>query len=208
MIIVRLLSPGPWLVGTTKVYSGVGADIVMESITPRTSQLVETPSVGATFTKLGRFADTCRLQIPQHSVLSRQFATRLCTVSASVRVAKIAIDKRARESEKKGHEENLAGVLPASCGCAAKKQPLTATAPPIRSQLPPPIAELIEHCVIVKQENANTVTCSCLPRDHCYRFKNGAHQASLQENERGKMKSGTGDWRANPISARSLFAML
>jgi hypothetical protein len=38
-------SPGPWLVGTTKVYSGVGADIVMESITlienctrpPRTS---------------------------------------------------------------------------------------------------------------------------------------------------------------------------
>jgi hypothetical protein len=33
MIIVRLLSPEPWLVGTTKVYSGVGADIVMESIT-------------------------------------------------------------------------------------------------------------------------------------------------------------------------------
>ena len=33
MIIVRLLSPGPWLVGTTKVYPGVGADIVMESIT-------------------------------------------------------------------------------------------------------------------------------------------------------------------------------
>ena len=33
MIIVPLLSPGPWLVGTTKVYSGVGADIVMESIT-------------------------------------------------------------------------------------------------------------------------------------------------------------------------------
>jgi hypothetical protein len=30
---VRLLSPGPWLVGTTKVYPGVGADIVMESIT-------------------------------------------------------------------------------------------------------------------------------------------------------------------------------
>jgi len=44
-------------------------------------------------------------------------------------------------------------------GCAAKKQP----PPPIRSQLPPPIAELIEHCVVVKQENANTVTCSCLP---------------------------------------------
>src|SRR5712692_9455060 len=38
MIIVRLLSPGPWLVGTTKVYSGVGADIVMESITPTTQE--------------------------------------------------------------------------------------------------------------------------------------------------------------------------
>jgi hypothetical protein len=33
---VRLLSAGPWLVGTTKVYPGVGADIVMESITPTT----------------------------------------------------------------------------------------------------------------------------------------------------------------------------
>jgi hypothetical protein len=36
MIIVRLLSPGPWLVGITKVYAGVGADIVMESITLKT----------------------------------------------------------------------------------------------------------------------------------------------------------------------------
>jgi hypothetical protein len=26
-----LLSPGPWSVSTTKAYSGVGADIVMES---------------------------------------------------------------------------------------------------------------------------------------------------------------------------------
>src|SRR5450432_3362112 len=26
--------PGPWLVGTTKVCSGVGADIVMESMSP------------------------------------------------------------------------------------------------------------------------------------------------------------------------------
>jgi hypothetical protein len=48
-------------------------------------------------------------------------------------------------------------------GCAAKKQPVVATPPPIRSQLPPSTAELIEHCVVVKQENANTVTCSCLP---------------------------------------------
>jgi hypothetical protein len=37
MIIVRLLSPEPfgWF-GTTKVYSGMGADIVMESITLKT----------------------------------------------------------------------------------------------------------------------------------------------------------------------------
>ena len=48
-------------------------------------------------------------------------------------------------------------------GCAAKKQPVTATPPPIRSQVPPSTAELIEHCVIVKQENANTVTCRCVP---------------------------------------------
>jgi hypothetical protein len=48
-------------------------------------------------------------------------------------------------------------------GCAAKKQPVAATPPPIRSQMPSPTAELIEHCVVVKQENANTVTCRCLP---------------------------------------------
>jgi hypothetical protein len=48
-------------------------------------------------------------------------------------------------------------------GCAAKKQPAAATPPPIRSQLPPPSAETIEHCVVTRQENANTVTCSCEP---------------------------------------------
>ena len=37
---VRLLSPGPWLVGTTKVSSGVGADIVMESISPTTPAIL------------------------------------------------------------------------------------------------------------------------------------------------------------------------
>ncbi len=57
-------------------------------------------------------------------------------------------------------------LLLAGCaaGCAAKKQPVAAPPPPpIRSQQPPSTAELIEHCVVVKQENANTVTCSCLP---------------------------------------------
>ncbi len=44
-------------------------------------------------------------------------------------------------------------------GCAAKRQPTA----PIRSQLPPPTAQVIEHCVVIKQENANTVSCSCQP---------------------------------------------
>jgi hypothetical protein len=29
--------------------------------------------------------------------------------------------------------------------------------------MPPASAEVIEHCVITKQENVNTVTCSCIP---------------------------------------------
>jgi hypothetical protein len=29
--------------------------------------------------------------------------------------------------------------------------------------VPPPTAEVIQHCVVVEQENANTVTCRCQP---------------------------------------------
>jgi hypothetical protein len=47
-------------------------------------------------------------------------------------------------------------------GCAAKKHRVVSTAPLIRSWLPPATAEIIEHCVIVDEENANTVTCRCL----------------------------------------------
>jgi hypothetical protein len=47
-------------------------------------------------------------------------------------------------------------------GCASKKQPVVPAPAPLRSQLPPPSADLVEHCVVLKQENANTVTCSCL----------------------------------------------
>ena len=36
---IRLLSPGPWLVRTTKVYPGVGAEIVMESIDGMTGEI-------------------------------------------------------------------------------------------------------------------------------------------------------------------------
>ena len=57
----------------------------------------------------------------------------------------------------------LLGACLILTGCGPKK-PVTAgpVPPPIRSLAPPDTAETIEHCVIVKQENANTVTCSCL----------------------------------------------
>jgi hypothetical protein len=29
--------------------------------------------------------------------------------------------------------------------------------------MPPPTAEVIEHCVVTKRENANTVSCRCEP---------------------------------------------
>jgi hypothetical protein len=51
-------------------------------------------------------------------------------------------------------------------GCAAKKPPAPpppAAPPVIRSETPPASAEVIEHCVVTKQENANTVTCTCVP---------------------------------------------
>jgi len=63
----------------------------------------------------------------------------------------------------------LFGVL-FLAGCAAKKKPVAPPQPaappppaPVRSQMPPPSAEVIEHCVVSKQENANTVTCRCEP---------------------------------------------
>jgi len=58
-------------------------------------------------------------------------------------------------------------------GCAPKRQPVAATAQPIRSQLPPTTAEVVEHCVVTKQENANTVTCSCVPETTVIDSKTG-----------------------------------
>jgi hypothetical protein len=52
-------------------------------------------------------------------------------------------------------------------GCAEKKKAAAPTPPPtpavIRSQMPPANSQLIEHCVTTKEENANTVSCLCLP---------------------------------------------
>ena len=102
------------------------------------------------------------------------------------RVTKIAIDKRARASENKGHEESLAGVLPASgwlrgeeaAGCAdsaSNTEPDATTRCRTHRTLCSSQAGKCQHGNL--QLSA---------RDHCYRFENGAHQASLQENERRK----------------------
>lgn len=56
-------------------------------------------------------------------------------------------------------------------GCSAKKTPVAPPSPPaptvapapVRSKMPPPTAEVIEHCVVTKKENANTVSCRCEP---------------------------------------------
>lgn len=57
-------------------------------------------------------------------------------------------------------------------GCAAKKQTVAPTPAPSGASSRPR-AELIEHCVVLKQENANTVTCSCLPANTVIDSKTG-----------------------------------
>jgi len=68
-------------------------------------------------------------------------------------------------------------LLACALGCAQKKPVAVAPPPPpppkpapvvraprpIRSEMPPPSAEVIEHCVVTKQENSNTVSCACIP---------------------------------------------
>jgi hypothetical protein len=62
----------------------------------------------------------------------------------------------------------LLGVCLILAGCGPKKPvtagpgPTPAAPAPVRSQAPPATAETIEHCVVMKQENSNTVTCSCM----------------------------------------------
>ena len=52
-----------------------------------------------------------------------------------------------------------AAVTPPPSAAPATPPP----AAPVRSQMPPPSAEVIEHCVVTKRENANTVSCRCEP---------------------------------------------
>jgi hypothetical protein len=79
------------------------------------------------------------------------------------RVTKIAIDKRSGESENNGMRKVCLLVGLFLTGCAAKKPPVAPAPAPIRSRMPPSTAEIIQHCVVVEQENANTVTCRCRP---------------------------------------------
>src|ERR1035437_3621269 len=117
-------------------------------------------------------------------------AARLRRVSTSGRVTKIAIDKRTRESENKGHEESLAAILPASgrlrgeeaVGCgepASNTEPAAATHCRTHRTLCSSQAGKCQHRDL--QLSA---------RDHRDRFKNAAHHASLQGNERRKMRPG------------------
>jgi hypothetical protein len=58
-------------------------------------------------------------------------------------------------------------VLVCLIGCSSKKKTVVPAQPPppppVRSQMPPPTAEVIEQCVVTKRENANTVSCRCVP---------------------------------------------
>jgi hypothetical protein len=78
-------------------------------------------------------------------------------------------------------------------GCAAKQKPAPPPQPPapspIRSQVPPPTAELIEHCVVTKEENANTVSCRCLPVRTKIDSKTGQMVVSVRKCPRRSKKS-------------------
>jgi len=106
------------------------------------------------------------------------------------RVTKIAIDIRAREGENKGHEESLAGVLPASgrlhgeeaAGCS---DPASITEPVATAK-----CRTYRTLCSRKTGKCQHSDLQLSAGDHRDRFKNGAHKTSLQENERGKMRLG------------------
>jgi hypothetical protein len=121
---------------------------------------------------------------------------------ASGRVTKIAIDRRARESENKRDEETLAGVLPASGRLRGQE---AAGCRDSASDTEPVAASHRRNHRTLRNYQAG----KCQHRDlqlsahhHRDRFKDGTHQAGLQENERRIMKPGLGERRANPIIRR------
>ena len=122
----------------------------------------------------------------------------LARVSASRRVTKIAIDKRARASENREHEENCAGVLPASGRLCGEKAAGCGDPDPASHADPASHTEsdAAIHC------RAHRTLCGSQAgkcqhgdlqvsaHDHRDRFKDGARHASLQENERRAMRPG------------------
>jgi len=108
------------------------------------------------------------------------------SVRSVVQPSKVAIDRQARESENKKHEETLVVVLPAS-GRLRSQEAGCGTEPVATSHCRN--HRTLRNSQAGKCQHGNLQLFAC---DHCYRFKNRAHQASLQENERRKMKSGIG----------------
>ena len=92
-------------------------------------------------------------------IVSSYSAARLCGESASGRVTKIAIDKRPRASENKGMSKAWGGVLPASGRLRDEEAAGSADPAPIRNEMPPAIAELIDHCGHSFPEKTNGHIC-------------------------------------------------
>jgi hypothetical protein len=124
----------------------------------------------------------------------------------SKRVTKIAIDKRARESENREHEENCARVLPASGRLCGEKAAGCGDPDPAASHADPGShteSDAAPHC------RAHRTLCGSQAgkcqhghlqvsaHDHRDRFKDGTRHASLQENERRTMRR---HWWGNPAS--------
>jgi hypothetical protein len=126
-----------------------------------------------------------------------------CPPSQSVhvagRVTKIAIDKRAREGGHKGHEESLAGVLPASGRLRGEEA--SGCGDPTSSTEPGATTHCRTHRTLCSSQEGKCQhgDLQLSARDHRDRFKNGAHHASLQENERGKMRSVLASGGQNPF---------
>ena len=95
-----------------------------------------------------------------------EFFSKTCYESRTERKTKLAATSRQAGVKTERMRKVWTAAWLAFClalvDCAARKPATQSTPPPIRSQMPPSLAETIEHCVVIQQENANTVTCGCL----------------------------------------------
>ena len=86
------------------------------------------------------------------------------------------------------HHENawlILLVFLTSLFSAKKKTVAPATTPaPVHSQMPPPTAEVIEHCVVTKRENAEYGVMPLRAGDYAHRLQDRAHRHRLQEDAR------------------------